>query len=457
MKHYDAIIIGFGKGGKTLAADLARRGQTVAMIERSAGMYGGTCVNIACIPTKFLIHQAKLMSCRQLGSFQEKDKAYRKAIDAKNELTASLRQKNFNKLIDLPGVEVYTGVGAFLSATEVEVTTKTEKFTLSGDKIFINTGSLPVIPPIKGIRESMRVYTSTSMMEVTTLPERLVIIGGGYIGLEFASMYAEFGSKVVVLESYPQLIGREDRDIAESVKKVMESKGVEFRLNAQVEEIRDTDEETVVAYRNAADQTQHELFADAVLVATGRKPNVESLNPGAAGVKTDERGTILVDEYLRTTAPNIWAMGDVKGGLQFTYISLDDYRIIREQLFGNGERTMNDRNPVAYSVFIDPPLSRIGMTEKEALEKGFEVKTRSIPVSTLPRARVLGGTEGLLKSVVDAHTGKILGCTLFCLDSSEVINIIAMAIKAGLDYTFLRDQIYTHPSISEALNDLFDN
>lgn len=457
MKHYDAIIIGFGKGGKTLAADLAKRGERVAMVERSALMYGGTCINIACIPTKSLIHQAKLMGYRQLKSFEEKAVAYREAIDTKNELTAFLRKKNFDKLNDLPGVDVYTGVGAFLSAKEVEVTTETDKFVLSGEKIFINTGSLPVIPPIKGIRESMRVYTSTTLMELKTLPQRLVIIGGGYIGLEFASMFAEFGSKVVVLESYPQLIGREDRDIAEVVKKVMESKGVEFRLNAQVQSITDTDEATVVAYRDAADQTEHELFADAVLVATGRKPNTESLNPGAAGVKTDERGTIIVDEYLRTTAPNIWAMGDVKGGLQFTYISLDDYRIIREQLFGKGTRTTADRNPVAYSVFIDPPLSRVGMTEKEALEQGYEVKSRSIPVATIPRARVLGGTDGLMKSVVDAHTGKILGCTLFCVDSSEMINLVAIAIQAGLDATFLRDQVYTHPSMSESLNDLFDN
>ena len=456
MKHYNAIIIGFGKGGKILAADLAKRGQKVAMIEKSSLMYGGTCINIACIPTKALIHQAKVLEYRKPATFEERAEAYRQAIKGKNEITAFLRKKNFDMLNDLPNVDVITGVGSFISPTELEVTTETEKMVLSSDRFFINTGSESVIPPIQGIRESQRVYTSTSLMELETLPERLVIIGGGNIGLEFASMFAGFGSKVIVLESYPQLVGREDVDIADAVRKVLESKGIEFRLNARVEEIKDTEGETIVGYKDVATQTTHNLFADAVLVATGRRPNTERLNPGAAGVQLDDRGAILVDEHLQTTAPNIWAIGDVKGGLQFTYISQDDYRIIREHLFGSGTRTVNDRDPVAYSVFIDPPLSRIGMTEREAVEKGYKVKTKTISVATIPRARVLGGTDGLLKSVVDAESGKILGCTLFCVDSSEVINTVTVAIKAGLDYTFLRDQIYTHPSMSESLNELFN-
>lgn len=456
MKHYDAIIIGFGKGGKILAADLAKRGQRVAMIEKSSGMYGGTCINIACIPTKALIHQAKVLEYSKLKTFEEKAAAYRMAIGHKNEITAFLRKKNFDMLNNLPNVDVITGVGSFVTATEIEVTTETERMRLSGDKFFINTGAESVIPPIRGIRESQRVYTSTSMMELEVLPERLVIIGGGYIGLEFASMYAEFGSKVVVLESYPRLVGREDIEIAESVKKVLESKGIVFRLNTQVQEIQDTDEETIVHFRDTTAGTEHRLFADAVLVATGRRPNTESLNPGAAGVQTDERGAIIVDEHLQTSAQHIWAIGDVKGGLQFTYISQDDYRIIRDQLFAKGGRTTKDREPVAYAVFIDPPLSRIGMTEREAVEKGYKVKTKTVAVASIPRARVLGGTDGLLKAVVDADSGKILGCTLFCVDSSEVINVIMVAMKAGLDYTFLRDQIYTHPSMSESLNDLFD-
>ena len=284
-------------------------------------------------------------------------------------------------------------------------------------------------------------------MELTKLPRRLVIIGGGYIGLEFASMYASFGSQVTVLESYPELIVREDRDIAASVKETLEKKGIVFRMNAKVQSVKHiSDSQTGEVV---------ELEADAVLLATGRRPNTKDLNLEVAGVETDARGAIIVDEYLKTTQPNIRAVGDVKGGLQFTYISLDDYRIIREDLFGDKERTTNDRNPVSYSVFIDPPLARIGLNEEEARKQNLDIIIKKLPVMAIPRAKTLGETDGLLKAVIDKNTGKILGCMLFAPDSSEVINIVAVAMKTGQDYTFLRDFIFTHPSMSEALNDLF--
>lgn len=454
MKHYDAIIIGFGKGGKTLALDLADRGMQVAMIERSAAMYGGTCINIACIPTKALIRMAK--DSRPLTSYEEKAAAFQRAIREKNEITAILRKQNFDKLNNHPRITVYTGLGSFLSPQEIEITTETGKMGITGDRIFINTGSDTVIPPIKGIRESKRIYTSTTLMELDTLPQRLVIIGGGYIGLEFASMFAEFGSKVTILEAGAVFIGREDREVAEAVRKSLENKGIEIRLNTAVQEITDAGEDTVISFQDRSNGTEHSLFADAVLVAVGRRPVTENLNLQAAGVKTDDRGAILVDDHLHTSVPHIWALGDVKGGLQFTYISLDDYRIVREELFGEGKRTTADRNPVVYAVFIDPPLSRIGMTEAEALQQGIEVKTRKIPVAEIPRARVWGEMEGLLKAVVNASTGEILGCTLFGIDSPEVINAVMLAMKAGVDYTFLRDQVYTHPSMSESLNELFN-
>ena len=455
MEHFDAIIIGFGKGGKTLALDLAARGEKVAMVERSADMYGGTCINIACIPTKALIHRAKIAEYLSLKTFGEKAAFYRRAIQEKNAITADLRQKNFNKLNAYPNVEIYTGLGAFLSSHQVEVTTEKNRFVIEGDRIFIDTGAESIITPIRGIRESRRVYTSSSLMELEELPERLVIIGSGYIGLEFASMFAGFGSKVVVLENKPTFLQQEDPIVADTVKRVLEKKGIEFRLNAEVDSITDTDEESVVGYRQVVDQTEHSLFADAILVATGRLAATESLNPGAAGVRTDAQGRILVDEYLQTTAPHIRAMGDVKGGAQFTYISLDDYRIVRDHLYGPGIRNTRDREPIVYSVYIDPPLSRIGMTEQQAIAQGYEVMSKTIPVETIPRARVMGNTDGILKSVVDTRTGKILGCTMFCLDSHEVINTVALAMKAQMSYLFLRDQIYTHPSMSESFNDLF--
>lgn len=450
MKQYDAIIIGFGKGGKTLAAELAKRNQKVAMVERSDKMYGGTCINIGCIPTKTLVHQAKLAP--KTATWDEKKAYYRQAIAKKEQVTTLLRGKNYQNLADNPNITVYTGNGSFISPEIIEVVTKEETFHIQAPQIFINTGAETVLPPIPGIKENPVVYTSTSIMELTELPEHLVIVGGGYIGLEFASMFASFGSRVTVLEGYSELIPREDRDIAAAVKDTLEKKGIIFRLNAKVQSI----DKTAVLYDDTEQKETLRLEADAILLATGRRPNTAGLNLDAAGVKTDERGAVIVDDHLRTTVPNIRAIGDVKGGLQFTYISLDDYRIIREDLFGNHERNTGDREPVSYSVFIDPPLSHIGMNEDTAKKKGLTVKTNKVIVASIPRTKTIDETDGLMKVVVDANTNKILGCTLFSPESSEMINSVAIAMKTGLDYTFLRDFIFTHPSMSESLNDLMN-
>lgn len=455
MNAFDVIIIGFGKGGKTLAAEFAKRGRKVAIVERSDKMYGGTCINIGCIPTKTLVHQAKIASGMKDATFEERSEFYRNAISVKEAVTSALRNKNYHNLADNPNVTVYTGVGSFVSSDVVFVRTSTEEIMLTSKQIIINTGAETVIPPIEGVVGNPLVYTSTSIMELTELPRRLVIIGGGYIGLEFASMYASFGSQVTVLESYPELIVREDRDIAASVKETLEKKGIVFRMNAKVQSVKHIEDGAVVVFSASQTGEVVELEADAVLLATGRRPNTKDLNLEVAGVETDARGAIIVDEYLKTTQPNIRAVGDVKGGLQFTYISLDDYRIIREDLFGDKERTTNDRNPVSYSVFIDPPLARIGLNEEEARKQNLDIIIKKLPVMAIPRAKTLGETDGLLKAVIDKNTGKILGCMLFAPDSSEVINIVAVAMKTGQDYTFLRDFIFTHPSMSEALNDLF--
>ena len=455
MNAFDVIIIGFGKGGKTLAAEFAKRGRKVAIVERSDKMYGGTCINIGCIPTKTLVHQAKIASGMKDATFEERSEFYRNAISVKEAVTSALRNKNYHNLADNPNVTVYTGVGSFVSSDVVSVRTSTEEIMLTSKQIIINTGAETVIPPIEGVAGNPLVYTSTSIMELTELPRRLVIIGGGYIGLEFASMYASFGSQVTVLESYPELIVREDRDIAASVKETLEKKGIIFRMNAKVQSVKHIEDSALVVFSDSQTGEVVELKADAVLLATGRRPNTKDLNLEVAGVETDARGAIIVDEYLKTTQPNIRAVGDVKGGLQFTYISLDDYRIIREDLFGDKERTTNDRNPVSYSVFIDPPLARIGLNEEEARKQNLDIIIKKLPVMAIPRAKTLGETDGLLKAVIDKNTGKILGCMLFAPDSSEVINIVAVAMKTGQDYTFLRDFIFTHPSMSEALNDLF--
>lgn len=453
MKKYDAVIIGFGKGGKTLAGFLAGKGQNVALIEKSDKMYGGTCINVGCIPSKKLVNSTKVLKDKGLSSIEDKEKFYAESIENKNTLIGALRGKNYEMLASKENITVYDGTGSFVSKNVVNVENNGENVQIEGEKIFINTGAATIIPNIKGLKESNYVYTSTSIMELKELPKKLTIIGAGYIGLEFASMYSEFGSEVTVIDMGDRLMPREDEEIAERVKVILEAKGIKFLLKSKIEEISDRNDKGYV--KISGENGESKVESDAILVAIGRKPNTEGLNLEAAGVKTDERGAVAVDETLKTTADNIWAMGDVKGGLQFTYISLDDFRIIRDNVYGNGNRTINDRNVIPYSVFINPPLSRVGMTEKEAVEKGYEVKTGRLEAMAIPKGKIEGVTDGLLKTVVDAKTDKILGCTLLCNTSHEMINVVAAAIKAEQKYTFLKDMIFTHPTMSEALNDLF--
>lgn len=453
MKKYDAVIIGFGKGGKTLAGFLAGKGQNVALIEKSDKMYGGTCINVGCIPSKKLVNSTKVLKDKGLSSIEDKEKFYAESIENKNTLIGALRGKNYEMLASKENITVYDGTGSFVSKNIVNVENNGENVQIEGEKIFINTGAATIIPNIKGLKESNYIYTSTSIMELKELPKKLTIIGAGYIGLEFASMYSEFGSEVTVIDMGDRLMPREDEEIAERVKAILEAKGIKFLLKSKIEEISDRNDKGYV--KISGENGESEVESDAILVAIGRKPNTEGLNLEAAGVKTDERGAVVVDETLKTTADNIWAMGDVKGGLQFTYISLDDFRIIRDNVYGNGNRTINDRNVIPYSVFINPPLSRVGMTEKEAIEKGYEIKTGRLEAMAIPKGKIEGVTDGLLKTVVDAKTDKILGCTLLCNTSHEMINVVAAAIKAEQKYTFLKDMIFTHPTMSEALNDLF--
>lgn len=351
---------------------------------------------------------------------------------------------------------IYTGSASFISPDAVKVTLPDGDIELQGKEIFINTGSTPIVPAIDGIQQSQHVYTSATLLDMNVLPKHLIIVGGGYIGLEFASMYAGFGSKVTILEGGNRFMPRNDQDIAKSVKEVMEKKGIEIHLNARAQSIHDTNDGVTLAYSDVSDGTPYFVDGDAILIATGRKPMIEGLNLQAAGIEVDAHGAIVVNDQLRTTVPHVWAMGDVKGGPQFTYLSLDDFRIIRDQLFGDKKRDIGDRDPVQYAVFIDPPLAHIGITEEEALKRGYSFKVSRLPATSVVRSRTLQQTDGMLKAIINNHNGKIMGCTLFCADASEVINIVAMAMKTGQDATFLRDFIFTHPSMSEGLNQLFD-
>lgn len=456
MKQYDAIIIGFGKAGKTLAAELSNRGWQVAVVERSSMMYGGTCPNIACIPTKTLVHEAGIAALLYHDDYPKQANLYKQAIGRKNRLTSFLRNNNYERLSKRPNVTVYTGEGSFVSANIIKVALPEGDIELQGKEIFINTGSTPIIPAIDGIKESQKVYTSTTLLDLNVLPQHLIIVGGGYIGLEFASMYAEFGSKVTLLEGGNRLMPRNDQDIANSVKEVLEKKGIEIHLNARAQSIHDTNDGVTLTYSDVSDGTPYFVDGDAILIATGRKPMIEGLNLQATGIGVDAHGAIVVNDQLRTTVPHVWAMGDVKGGPQFTYLSLDDFRIIRDQLFGDKKRDIGDRDPVPYAVFIDPPLAHIGLTEEEALKRGYSFKVSRLPATSVVRSRTLKQTDGMLKAIVNDHSGKIMGCTLFCAEAPEIINIVAMAMKTGQHYTFLRDFIFTHPSMSEGLNELFD-
>ena len=447
---YDAIMIGFGKGAKTLAAHLATQGKSVALIEKSKKMYGGTCINVGCIPSKSLVRSAGISAGHLGNDFQWKSQWYQKAIEEKHRVTTMLRQKNYEKLNQNSNITVYDGIGRFVSPTEVEVDYGDEKEVLSATHIFINTGATSVIPKIKGIEGNSTVYYSDSLMTLEVLPERLTIIGGGYIGLEFASMYSNFGSKVTILQDGDAFIPREDADIAEAIRGLLEKQGVTFRLGAAIEEVK---QDGTVAY--TWEGSHYEDLSDAVLAATGRRANTDDLNLKAASVEMTPRGAVQVDEYLRTTQPGIWAMGDVAGGLQFTYVSLDDYRIVASQLDQTRDYSTKMRQNVPYSVFMDTPFSRVGMNEREAGKAGYDVKIVKLPAAAIPKAQVLKKTDGILKAVIDRSSNRILGAMFLCEESYEMINIVKLAMDMGADYTVLRDQIFTHPTMSESLNDLF--
>ncbi|HGH0842777.1 TPA: hypothiocyanous acid reductase MerA [Staphylococcus pseudintermedius] len=440
MNQYDLIVVGFGKAGKTLAKFAAQQGKSVAVIEKSAEMYGGTCINIGCIPSKVLVHDGI-----EAASFND-------AMQRKRDVVNALNSKNYHNLADEETVDVINMTASFKSAHAIDLLNAQGEAvqTIEGKNIVINTGAKSVIPNIKGIDTSQRVYDSKAIMDLTQQPKRLVIVGGGYIALEFASIFANFGTTVTVLERSDQILKREDAVIAQQVTEDLTQKGIQFIYNAETKAIEDEADVTKVV------TNQGTFEADAVLVATGRKPNTEGLNLEAAGVQLGQRGEIIVNDKLQTSVDHIYAVGDVHGGLQFTYISLDDFRIVKSQLFGDGKRTLAQRGVVPYTMFIDPPMARVGMTATEAREKGYDILENQVAVNTMPRHKINNDTRGLFKAVVDAKSGQVLGATLYGQQSEELINIVKLAIDQQLPYAVLRDNIYTHPTMAESFNDLFN-
>jgi pyruvate/2-oxoglutarate dehydrogenase complex dihydrolipoamide dehydrogenase (E3) component len=440
--HADVLVVGFGKGGKVAAATLGRHGKRVVLVEQSERMYGGTCPNVGCVPTKALVHHS-----RKRRPTDVPQEWYEQTVHEVQAVREMMRQGNFDALNNADTVTVVTGQAVFRDPHTVAV----GGLTITAETILINTGSEPVIPAIPGLRTSKYLVSSTQLIERTMLPERLAIVGGGYLGIEFASIYRQLGSRVTLFEQAPKILGREDDDVAAAVERILVEEGIEIITGAAVTEIRDSETEATAIYAGGA------VTADAVLAASGRAPATGNLGLETAGVRTTARGAVEVDEHLRTSQSHIYALGDVNGGPQFTYISLDDARIVVDQLVGAGKRSTNDRVAVPHTLFMTPPLATVGLTEKAARAAGHPIRIASQPVAeiiAMPRAYAVEETRGLMKFVLDDETDEILGAALLSVDAQELINTVALAMRHGITASDLRDSIYTHPSSTEAFNDV---
>lgn len=451
MKTFDVVIIGFGKGGKTLASLLGKKGKKVALIEKSKKMYGGACINSACMPAKYLILEARKLQGQPTQEWNQKVQAYASVMRKKEAFIEKLRKGQYKKVDGEESVEVIDGFASFVDEHTLSVEQEDGIMQVRAETIIINTGSSPVLPKIDGIKDNPRVHTSNTILGEEKLPKTLSIIGSGYISLEFASMYADFGSKVRIFERGDTFLPEEDESVAKAVRESLEKKDIEIYLEAESRKV--DDDRLVMTFGD--DRAEKVFQSDAILLATGRKPNTEGLQLEKAGVKTDEKQAVIVNDQLQAK-PHIYAIGDVNGGPQFTYISLDDYRIVADQLTGQQEYDKQKRGHLPYTVFTDPQLSRIGMTEKEAKDKNVDYKTFTLSAADIPMAKLSGETEGLLKVVVEKGSDKILGAALHCAGSHEMINLFKYNMDAGDTYHALKNQIYIHPSMTESLNYLFD-
>ena len=451
MENIKNLIIGFGKAGKTLAGFLGSRGESVILVEKDKKMYGGTCINVGCIPSKFLSNKATLRKVSNLDN----ETYYKDAVTAKKELIAKLNKANYDKVAGVSNVKIIDGTASFINANVVEVKTDSEVVQIQAERIFINTGLVPVVPKIEGLNLSERIHTSETIMDMETFPESLAIVGSGYIGLEFTSTYSLFGSRVTVFGDNPKFLPRDDEDIAGLVKAELETQGAVFKLGVKVKKFVEEADGVNLYFENAEGKEEVQKFS-AVLVATGRRPDTAELALDKAGVVLGEHGEIKVNDRLETNVPHIYALGDVHGGLQFTYLSLDDFRIIKSVLFNEGKYNLNERKHIPFNVFVIPSLAKVGMNEMEAKAAGVSYKLAKLPVIAIPKAKILGNQSGLFKVLIDEYTGKILGANLFGVEAHEIINLFTLAMNEGISYESLRDQIYTHPTMAESFNDLLN-
>ena len=454
-QRYDAIVIGAGQAGVPLATALSKAGRTTILVEREH--VGGTCINEGCTPTKTMVASARVAYFdRRSADYGVSDGQV--TVDMvsvrqrKRDIVDSFRTGGEKRLHDA-GVEVIMGEARFAGRKDLEVRLNSgETVRLSANNIFINVGARPATPPVEGL-DNVPTLNSTTIMELDEVPEHLLVLGGSYVGLEFAQMFRRFGSEVTVVQRGTQLLSREDTDVAEAVAEIMRQDGIEVFLQSQVQRA-EQDEDGGIQLTVSTPDGQSTLEGSHLLAAAGRPPNTEKLNLKVAGVETDKRGFIKVNERLETNVEGVYALGDVKGGPAFTHISYDDFRIIRTNLLEGGDATISDRK-VPYTVFIDPQLGRAGLSEQEAREQERNIRVAKIPMSYVARAIEVDETRGFMKAVVDADTDQILGCAILGVEGGEIAAMLQIAMMGEVPYTTLRDTVFSHPTLSESLNTLF--
>ncbi len=449
---YDAIVIGTGQSGPSLAKELARAGKKTTIVERK--LFGGTCVNTGCIPTKTLVASARAAHVARRGAdfgvmIDAPIRVDMKRVKARKDAVVRASNEGVEgSLKETANLTVYEGHARF----EGPHTLRVNGELLDGRMIFINTGGRALIPDMPGIKE-IDYLTNSSMMGVDFLPEHLLIVGGSYIGLEFAQMYRRFGSRVTVVEKADRLIPREDPEVSDAIREILEAEGIAVRLNAECMRVQRHGDG--VAIHVECESGSPEIAGSHLLLAVGRRPNTDDLGLDRAGIKTDERGFIVVDDQLRTNVPDVWAMGDVNGRGAFTHTSYNDYEVIAANLFRNDPRRVTDRI-TAYALYTDPPLGRAGMTEREVRASGRKALVAKMPMEDVGRAYERGETQGFMKLLVDAETKRILGAALLGIEGDEVIHSILDVMYAGAPYTVIQRAMHIHPTVSEMIPTLLE-
>lgn len=454
-EHYDALIIGSGQAGTPLASALAEAGFKTALIEREH--VGGCCINVGCTPTKTMIASGRVAYLeRRAADYGVHTGEIRidmaRVRQRKRDIVASFRNGIQARLEKTPGPHLIFGEAHFTGAKTMELVRKNgSRSELTAEWIFINAGCRPAVPALAGLG-SVPYLDSTSIMELEAVPEHLLVLGGGYVGLEFGQLFRRLGSRVTIIQAGSQLLAREDPDVASEVLHILEQDGVTVLLNAKAGTVAKTGSGIQLTYFSA--NASRSMNGSHMLVATGRVPNTDSLNISAAGITTDPRGFLIVNEKLETNVEGVYALGDIKGGPAFTHISFDDFRIIRTNLLEKGSATKEGRL-VPYTVFIDPQLGRVGLSETEAREQKKNILVAKMPMTHVARALEVDESRGFMKAVVDADSKRIIGAAVLGLEGGEVMSQLQLAMMGGLPYTALRDAVFAHPTLAESLNNLF--